>query len=157
MAKKSLFTHRRPGLGLAYLPVLHSTRVLDSLHRNSGLPSFGTSTSNPLAPYGLFINAASCLGDPARSILLPINLTWAAQKTMKNAIFVVSVAGLTVYLLSTDLSLDAVYTNGSKVGDPPAGGAAAVLRNGTIVVCCVPGFPNSYTAELMGVLLRSHF
>ena len=76
---------------------------------------------------------------------------------MKNAISVVSVAGLTVYLLSSDLCPDVVYTDGCKVGDLPAAGAAAVLRDGTIAVCHVPGVPKSYKAELVGVLLGSNF
>ena len=32
VARKTLHTHRRHGLGLAHFPTMHPTRVLDSLH-----------------------------------------------------------------------------------------------------------------------------
>ena len=50
----------------------------------------------------------------------------------------------------------AVYTDGIKLGDPPSSGAAAVLRDDRIAVCRAPGAPNSYKAELIGILLGSH-
>ena len=38
---------------------------------------------------------------------------------------------------------------------PTLAGAAALLKDGSIVVCRVPGVPNSYKAELVGILLGS--
>ena len=65
VTKKTFYTHRRHGLGLSFYPVLYPTRVLDALHRNTGLPKFFMSPpSFPLSPYNLFLSAASQLGSP---------------------------------------------------------------------------------------------
>ena len=40
---------------------------------------------------------------------------------------------------------------------PPSWGSSAVLPDGHIVVCRVPGNPDSYSVELVGTLLGSHF
>ena len=60
------------------------------------------------------------------------------------------------YLLP-DLPADPHYTftDGSRLGNPPASGAEGVLQNGHIAVCRVPGHPNSYKAEVTGILLGS--
>ena len=52
---------------------------------------------------------------------------------------------------------DYTYTDGSSIGFPRASGASAVLRDGRIVLCRVPGNPNSFKAEVVGILLGSHF
>ena len=54
-------------------------------------------------------------------------------------------------------TLDYTYTDGGRIGSPPASGASAILREGRIVLCRVPGNPNSYKAEVIGILLESHF
>ena len=80
---------------------------------------------------------------------------WQAQSTIRDAIYILSISGLTVYLLPHHSSPNATYTHGSKLGDPPSSGAPAVLPSGTIAICHVPGVPNSYKAELVGALLGS--
>ena len=62
-----------------------------------------------------------------------------------------------MYILPSPHRPDDTFTDGSKLGSPPASGAAALLPSGDIAVCRVPGIPNSYKAELVGVLLGSHF
>ena len=114
-------------------------------------------TKNPLAPYQQFMFAVEKLGPPRGDSPTPLPVVWQARKTISAAIEVVSVAGLQVYVLPTTHAPEAVYTDGSKLGDPPSSGAAAVLRDGRVAVCRVPGAPNSYKAELVGILLGSHF
>ena len=119
VTKKTLYTHRRHGLGLSYFPVLHPTRVLDALHRNTGLPEFSISPpSFPLSPYNFFMSAASQLGSPKYTPTPPLPVLWQAQSTMRDAISILSISGLTVYLLPHRSSPDATYTDGSKLGDP---------------------------------------
>ena len=156
VTKKTLYTHRRHGLGLSYFPVLHPTRVLDALHRNTGLPEFSTPPpSFPLSPYALFLSAVGQLGFPRDAPNPPLSVLWRAQSTLRDAISILSVSGLTVYLLPHHSSPDATYTDGSKLGDLPSSGASAVLPGGTVDVCRVRGVPNSYKAELVGALLGS--
>ena len=157
VARKTLHTHRRHGLGLAHFPTLHPTRVLGSLHRNYRLEEFSVRAKNPLAPYQQFGSAVNKLGPPCGDSPTPLPVVWQAQQTVRAAKEVVSVAGLQVYILPTTHAPEAVYTDGSKLGDPPSSGAAAVLRDGRVAVCRVPGAPNSYKAELVGILLGSHF
>ena len=42
------------------------------------------------------------------------------------------------------------------MGSPPSCAAAAIMPNGLVAVCRVPGIPNLYKAELVGLLLWSH-
>ena len=143
------------GIGLKAL-CLHPTRVLDALHRNTGLPEFSTSPpSFSLSPYALFLSAVGQLGSPRDAPTPPLPGLWRAQSTLRDAIPILSVSGLTVYLLPHHSSPDATYTDGSKLGDPPSSGASAVLPGGTVDVCRVPGVSNSYKAELVGALLGS--
>ena len=157
VAKKTLHTHHRHGIGLSYFPVLHPTRVLDALHRNSGLPEFSTLPSScPMSPFSLFQSAISKLGTPTDPPP-PLPILWKAQSTMREAISVLTIFGLTVYVLPHKVSPHATYTDGSKLGDPPSSGALAVLPGATIAVCRVPRIPNSYKAELVGILLGLSF
>ena len=156
VTKKTLYTQGHHVLGLSYFPVLHPTRALDALHRNTGLPEFSTSPpSFPLSPYALFLSAVGQLGFPRDAPTPPLPVLWRAQSTLRDAISILSVSGLTVYLLPHHSSPDATYTDGSKLGDPPSSGASAVLPGGTVAVCRVRGVPNSYKAELVGALLGS--
>ena len=76
----------------------------------------------------------------------------------RGAVEVASVAGLTAYVVpNPGPRQDCTYTNGSRMGSPPSFGSSAVLPDGHIVVCRVPGNPNSYRVELAGILLGSHF
>ena len=85
-----------------------------------------------------------------------MSTTWAANKLMRDATAIVHIAGLSVYLVPSHLHPGSAYSDGSKLGSPPSAGAAVVLRDGRIAVCRRPGVPNSYKAELIGVLLGSH-
>ena len=62
-----------------------------------------------------------------------------------------------MYIVSSPHRWGYTFTDGGKLGSPPASGAAAPLRSGDIPVCRVPGIPNSYKAELVGALLGSQF
>ena len=157
VAKKTLSIHHKHGLGLSHVPTLHPTRVLDSLHRNSRLHHFDTSVRRPFTAYGMFLSAIALLGNPTGDSPTPLPIVWDAPKIYRQATSVVTVAGLRVYIVPSTHRPDAVYTDGSKLGDPPTSGAAAVLRDGSVAVCRVPGAPNSFKAELVGVLLGSHF
>ena len=157
VAKKTLYTHRSRGLGLGYFPILHPTRVLDSLHRNQRLHTLSTSPHTTVSPYHAFITAVSLLNPDPDPRKPPVHTTWAAQQLQRDAVEVAHVAGLTVYLLPPQCQPPATYTDGSKMGQPPSSGASAVLKDGRIAVCRVPGDPNSYKAELVGMLLGSHF
>ena len=99
VAKKTLYTHRSRGLGLGYFPVLHPTRVLDSLHCNQRLQTLSTSPRNTLSPYHAFVTAVSLLNPDLEPRQPPVHVTWAAQQVQRDAIKVAHVAGLTVYLL----------------------------------------------------------
>ena len=143
--------------GSHIFPPSHPTRVLDSLHRNYRLEEFSVRAKHPLAPYQQFLSAINKLGPPCGDSPTPLPVVWQAQKAARAATEVVSVAGLQVYILPTTHAPEAVYTDGSKLGDPPSSGAAAVLRDGRIAVCRVPGAPHSYKADLIGILLGSHF
>ena len=157
VAKKTLYTHRSRRLGLGYFPILHPTRVLDSLHRNQRLHTLSTSPHTTVSPYHAFITAVSLLNPDPDPRQPPVHTTWAAQQLQRDAVEVAHVAGLTVYLLPPQCQPPATYTDGSKMGQPPSSGASAVLKDGRIAVCRVPGDPNSYKAELVGMLLGSHF
>ena len=127
VAKKTLYTHRRHGLGLSHVPTLHPTRVLDSLHRNFRLQDFDTSARRPFTPYGMFLSAIATLGNPTGDSPTPLPIIWDAPKIYRQATSIVTVAGLRVYIVPSPHRPDAVYTDGSKLGDPPTSGAAAVL------------------------------
>ena len=156
IARKNLYTHRSHGLGLGHFPTLHPTHILDSLHRNQ-LGQFDTCQRGGPTPYARFEHVVSMLGTTPKSRQPPGFATWEASALMRDSVAVVSVAGLTVYLLPSQNRPHGAFTDGSKCGLSPSAGAAAVLRDGRIAVCRVPGAPNSYKAELVGILLGSHF
>ena len=120
VARKTLYTHRSRGLGLGYFPVLHPTRILDSLHRSQRLLTLSTSPHTILSPYHAFITAISLLNPDPEPRQLPLHITWAAQQVQRDAIEVAHVAGLTVYLLPPLCQPPASYTDGSKMGQPPS-------------------------------------
>ena len=156
VARKTLYTHRSHGLDMGYFPVLHPTRVLDTLHRNPYLHTMSTRSQHPLSPYNTFKAAIALLNPSPEAQQPPVSTTWAANKLMRDATAIVHIAGLSVYLVPSHLQPGSAYSDGSKLGSPPSAGAAVVLRDGRIAVCRVPGVPNSYKAELIGVLLGSH-
>ena len=156
VAKKTLYPHRSHGFGMGYFPVLHPTRVLDTVQRNPHLRTMSTRPQHPLSPYNVFLSALWLLGQDTETRQPPIHTAWRATTLLHTATSLTHVAGLLVYLLPSDYRPDATYTDGSKLGRPPWAGAAALLRDGRIAVCRVPGVPNSYKAELIGVLLGSH-
>ena len=156
VARKTLYTHKSHGLGMGYFPVLHPTRVLDTLHRNPFLHTMSTRSQHPLSPYNTFMAAVTLLNPNPEARQPPVSTTWAANKLMRDATAIVHIAGLSVYLVPSNLRPESAYSDGSKLGSPPSAGAAVVLRDGRIAVCRVPGVPNSYKAELIGILLGSH-
>ena len=119
VARKTLHTHRRHGLGLAHFPTLHPTRVLDSLHRNYRLEEFSVRAKHPLAPYQQFLSAINKLGPPCGDSPTPLPVVWQAQKAARTATEVVSLAGLQVYILHTTHAPEAVYTDGENWETPP--------------------------------------
>ena len=156
IAHKRLYTHHTHGLGLRSLRILQPTRVLDSLHSNVTLHQLRTTTTFHLSPYRVFQAALQLLGPHRPPSMVPLTTTWNARRQIQLATEIVSVAGLRAYLIpNPSTHPDCTYTDGSKVGFPPAFGAAAVLQDGRIAVCRVPGAPNSYKAEVIGVLLGS--
>ena len=156
VAKKKLYTHRSHGLGMGFFPVLHPTRVLNTVQRNPHLRTMSTRPEHPLSPYNVFVSALSLLGPDTETRQPPVHTAWHPTTLLRTATALTHVAGLLVYLLPSDCRPAATYTDGSKLGRPPSAGAAALLRDGRIAVCGVPGVPNSYKAELRGVLLGSH-
>ena len=118
------------------------------------LQHFDTSARLPFTPYGMFHSAIATLGNPTGDSPTPLPTIWDAAKVYRQATSVVTVAGLRVYIVPSPHRPDAVYTDGNKLGDPRTSGAAAVLCDGSVAVCRVP---NSYKAELVGILLGSHF
>ena len=141
---------------MGYFLVLHPTRLLDSLHRNPSLQAFPVRPRLPLAPMSLFQSAVPLLGPAPTSTLSPVTVTWEARRLQRDAKAVMSISALVAYLLLTRLRPDSRYTDGSKMGSPPFSRAAAIMPNGLVAVCRVPGLPDSYKAELVGLLLRSH-
>ena len=158
MAKKTLYTHRSRGLGLGCLLILYPTRVLDFLHRNPLLDKLRVTRPLGISPRALFGRALSLLGPPPASSMLPLTISWRSKKAQRGATEIAPVAGLVAYVVpDSGPSPDYTYTDGSRIGSPPASGASAVLGDGRIVLCRIPGNPNLYKAEVLGILLGSHF
>ena len=73
-----------------------------------------------------------------------LTTTCNACRQIEHATELVSVAGLRAYLMpNPPIRPDCTYTDGRKIGFPP---------DGCIAVCGVPGAPNSYNTEVIGVL-----
>ena len=136
LAQKTLYTHHTHGLGLRYLAVLEPTRVLDSLHTNPRLFQISTQSNVPLSPWCLFTTATALLGPPRSHPMIPLPVKWGAKRPLQGASTVITDSGLTAYVLSSPgTAPDCTYTDGSRIGSPPASGACAVLPDGRIVVC----------------------
>ena len=158
LAKKTLYTHHTHGLGLRYFAVVQPTRILDSLHTNPHLFHLSTQSIFPLSPWRLFATAIALLGPPRASPMIPLPVSWGAKRALRGASTVITESGITAYILpGPNPPPDCTYTDGSRLGTPPASGACALLPDGRIVVCRVPGPPNSYKAEVIGILLGSEF
>ena len=158
VAKITLYTHRSKGLALGCLLVPYPNRVLDSLHRNPRLDKLRVSSPSGISPRVLFTRALSLLGPPPSSSMLPLTICWRSREALRGATEIASAAGLAAYVVPNSRpSPDCAYTDGSRIGSPPASGASAVLRDGRIVLCRIPGNPNSYKSEVVGILLGSHF
>ena len=139
------------------LSVLYPTRVFKSLHRNTLLASMHTTSHSSMSPRALFLDVLSLLGPIPSSTMTPLSVSWIAKSKLRGAVELASVAGLTAIVVpKPEPHPDCTYTDGSRIGPPPSSGSSAVLPDGRIVVCRVPGNPNSYTAELVGILLGSH-
>ena len=108
-----------------------------------------------MSPYALFTSALELLGPPQDTTQPAVPHLWQASSAVKNAAAVLTIAGLRVYVVPSNHRPECTYTDGSKCGTPPSAGAAAVLTDGGIAACRIPGTPNSYKAELVGILLAS--
>ena len=140
----------------AHLPTLHPNRFLDSFYCNYRLEESSVRAKTPLAPYQHFMYAVHKLDPPREDSPTLLPVVWQAKKTITAADEIVSAAKLQVYILPSTHAPELVYTDGSKLGDPPPSGAAVVLRYGRVAVSRVPGAPNSHKAELVGILLGWH-
>ena len=110
------------------------------------------------SPRKLFTSALSLLGPPPSSSMLPLTVSWRSRSALRGAFEKASVAGIAAYVVpNTGPVLDCTYTDGSRLGSPPVSGASAVLPDGRIVLCRIPGHPNSCKAEVIGILLGSYF
>ena len=156
VGKKTLYIHRSHGLGMGYFPVLHPTRALDMLHRDPLLHTMSTRFGHPLSPYNTFFAGVAFVNPNPEGQQPPMYTTWTANKLMRDADAIVNTAGLSVYLVPSNLVPEFAYSDGIKLGNTPSAGAAAVLRDCRTAVCRVPGVPNSDKAELIGILLGSH-
>ena len=134
VATKTLYTHRSHGLGLGHLPTLQPTRVLDTLQRNPHIHSFSTASCSTLSPYGLFLDAVSKFGPAPTSTTTPLDVAWKSATLARQASSVLNIAGLTVYIVPPSHRPGDTFTDGSKLGSPPASGAAALLPSGDIAV-----------------------
>ena len=106
----------------------------------------------------LFGRALSLFGPPPTSSMLYLTVCWRSRKALRGATEIASVAGLVAYVVpNSGPPPDYTYTDGSRIESSPASGASAVLQDGRIVLCRVPGNPNLYKAEVVGILLGSHF
>ena len=158
LAQKTLYTHRSRGLGMRPFHVLYPTRVLDGLHRNPLLACIRTTGHPPMSLRALFLNAVSLLSPVASSTMTPLSVSWNAKSKLRGAVELASVAGLTAYVVPKPGPLpDCTYTDGSRIGSATSSDSSAVLPDGRIIVCRVPGNSTSYRAELVEVLLGSHF
>ena len=158
VAKNTLYTHRTRGLDLGSLAVVYPTRVLDSLHRNPLLGDMRVAADTIFSPRTLFTSALSLLGPPTSSSMLPLTVSWRSGSALRGAVEIAAVAGIGAYVVpNTGPAPDCTYTDGSRLGSPPASGASAVLPDGRIVLCRIPGNPHSYKAEVIGILLGSYF
>ena len=155
MAQKTLYTHHIHGFSLRSLRILHPTRLLDSLHTNPHLHHMNTSSHLhfPLRP---ILQCPSPPRPHQTSSTIPLPISWGAKWALRGAVQITAVAGLVAHVTKGPPGdPDSAYTDGSKIGSPPASGASAVLLDGRIAVCRVPGHPNSYKAEVIRILLGS--
>ena len=156
IAQKTLYTHHKHSASLRCLCILQPTRDLDSLHSNVTLFQLRTTTTFHLCPFPKFLAALQLLQPHHPPSTLPLNTTLNARRQIQQANKIVSVVGLRDYPLpNSSTRPDRTYTDGSIIGFPPASGAAAILQDEHIAVCCVPSAPNSYKAGVLGVLLGS--
>ena len=72
---------------------------------------------------------------------------------MRDVVALATTAGIALYVIPFAYRPNGTYIDGSKLGQPLA---ASVLCNGRIAICRVPRVPNTYIAELVGILIRPH-
>ena len=148
IAHKTLYTHHTHGDGLRCLRILQPTRVLDSLHSNVTLHQLRTTTTFHLSPYRVFQAALELLGPHHPPSMLPLTFTWNARRQIQQATEIVSVAGLRAFLLpNPSTHPDCTYTDGSKIGFPPASSAAAVLQGAGASRSAVCLAPQTHTKQ----------
>jgi ribonuclease HI len=154
VTKKSLFSHKKHGFGLPHLPTLVPSRCLDNVHKYvSSNPQTRHGNQFSLSPSSTYKAAATLLGastplsDPYAGFFPP-----APPPTGE---FVPEI-GLHVTRLTTHLKFRSAYSDGSTTLERGICGFAAVSPTGEVVYGRVPGTPNNYKAELIGIVASSY-
>ena len=90
--------------------------------------------------------------------MLPPHISWTSRQALRGTIEIALVAGLAACVVpNSGPSPDYTYTDDSRIGSPSTFSAFAFLRDGSIVFCRVSGNRNSYNANVVRILLGSHF
>ena len=85
LCEKTLFSHRKAGLGMGYLPTLQPTRVLDNLHRcPQQLRELWAQqqSPSPMHPVSLFQSAAEGFRASTLRKVQPVQTTLAQYAAM---------------------------------------------------------------------------
>ena len=160
LADKTIYRHRKIGLGVPYIPVVQPSCALDVIRKHPYTTSLRVGVSLLLAPRMVYQTAAAHLKPVSAPPQRPLDVYFQAKRLLPQSRGPQHVPGLEVYEINNTKSPPpegVVYTDGSKIGQPPSAGASAVAPNGTVYVCHAPGIPCNYKAKLLGILLESHF
>jgi hypothetical protein len=145
---KTLFSNRRCGIGIPYLPTLQPTRLLDSLQKAHSLHEFPLS-EHSTAPYTLFKGVReSLLKLPA--IKAPLPSVGFFPSSMHHIQPSEHPLGFMVYEGKLDLPtpLDNHYSDGSLRAS--RAGLATISPTGEFILARTPGLQTIYRSELLG-------
>ena len=159
VADKTTYSHRKIGLGVPYLLVVQPTGALDVIHKHPYMTSLRVGTSLPLARRMVYQTAVAHFKTATAPPQRPLDVYFQAKSLLPQSRGSQRILGLEVYEITNTKSFPAegmVYTDGSKIGQPPSRGASAVAPSGTVYVCRAPGISCNYKAELLRILLGSH-
>ena len=159
VAHKTTYNHRKIGRGVRYLPVGQPTRALDVIHQHPYMTGLRVGASLPLAPRMVYQTAVAHLKPVTAPPQRPLDVYFQAKRLLPQGRGPQHVLGLEVYEITNTKSSPPegmVYTDSSKIGQPPSAGASAVAPNGTVYVCHAPGIQCNYRAELLGILFGSY-
>ena len=141
---KTIYSHRKIGLGVPYLPVVQPTRALDVIHKHPYMTSLRVGASLPLAPRMVGQTAVAHLKPECAPPQRPLDVYFPAKRLLPQSRGPKHVLGLEVYEINNTKSSPPegkVYIDGSKIGQPTSARASAVTPNGTVYVCRAPGIP----------------